>query len=273
MKHEDEFSLSEVPLSEVPFGDLTEPGLARDGYFGGSKRDGIDYRRINISMGSRPLCWRLTTLFKKAGKVLPENLRLHENHDIWMIAHAVSVADRGPFAGMLGALVDAVGYEADFPRSLVSTIDLLPEAAMVKTKSGGFEVEADVGLEGAVSLAVPEMVGAIMSGLGLPLPGGGKLSFSTSVDFKARLNFNVWTPKIKAWGQCDNNCEWLFHRVDQPLLNTQVMFQTVLVSKEVDELHFKCRSYAWIRSVNFIPLPSRFETKWMNVSTRPIAEL
>ncbi len=60
MNDKTQLSFDEQPLSQVPFEDLTEAGLARDAYFGGSETAGeIDYRRLKISIGNRPLSWRL----------------------------------------------------------------------------------------------------------------------------------------------------------------------------------------------------------------------
>lgn len=268
----DDSEFVELALSEVPFEDLTEAAFARDPYFGGPERgDDIDFRRLKISIGNRPVCWRLRSFFKKASKVLPKGMKLYRNWDVWMIAHAVSVADRGEFATLLNGVVDAVGYEAEFDRALASTVGLLPEPTAVRNVGGSFEVVANIGLNG--SIATSENLEETIEELSLPVAGGANLGFSASTEFVGKLRFNVWTPQLVTTGICDSRAEWMFNRIDAPLRNSQVMFQTLLVPAGIDELRFKCRAYALIRSVGFIPIPSRFETNWLEVWTKPIAEL
>src|SRR5687767_13560974 len=127
MTTENPLSFADVPLSEVPFSDFTEAGQARAADLGGPEPgEEIDYRRLKISVGNRPLSWRLRSLFKKAGKVLPKGMQLYREWDVWMIAHAISISDRGEFATLLNSVVDAVGYEAEFDPALVATVGLHP---------------------------------------------------------------------------------------------------------------------------------------------------
>lgn len=149
-------------------------------------------------------------------------------------------------------------------------INLLPEPSVVRNVGGSLEVGANVGLNGTVALAEGAEDGA--GAVDLPVAGGARLKFSSKADVVGRLNFGVWTPKVVTAGMCSSRCEWLFNREDAPLRNSQVMFQTVLVPAGTDELKFRCRTYALIRSVGFIPIPTRFETNWLEVSTAPIAE-
>lgn len=271
MNNTDSSEFAELALSEVPFADLTESAFARDPDFGGPERnDEIDFRRLKVSLGNRPVSWRLRSFFKKAGKVLPKGMKLYRDWDVWMIAHAVSVTDRGEFATLLNGVVDAVGYEAEFDRAMATTVGLLPEPAVVRNVGGNFEVTANIGLNG--SIATTEGMQETIADLDLPVAGGAKLGFSTSTEFVGRLTFGIWTPKVIATGICSSKCEWLFNRIEAPLRNSQVMFQTILIQAGTDELKFKCRAYALIRSVGFIPVPTRFETKWHDVWTRPIAE-
>jgi len=268
----DNSEFAELAFSEVPFADLTEAALARNPDFGGPERgDEIDFRRLKISLGNRPVSWRLRSFFKKAGKILPKNMKLYRDWDVWMIAHAVSVADRGEFATLLSSVVDAVGYEAEFDHAMARTVGLLPEPVMVRNVGGNFEVTANVGLNGSV--AAPEGLAETIGEFSLPVAGGAKLGFSSSAEFVGRLTFGIWTPRVVATGICSSKCEWLFNRIDAPLRNSQVMFQTILVPADVDELRFMCRAYALIRSVSFIPIPTRFETNWLEVWTTPVGEL
>lgn len=269
-----DFSFREEPLSEVPFEDLTPPASARDPRFGGeSDSDQIDYRRIKVSLGDRPLSWRVRHLFEKAGMVLPKGLMLYEQFDVWIIAHAVSVSDRGEFATLFASEVDAVGYEAEFDAALLSTVGLQPEPEVVRNVGGSFEASVRLGHDGSVGLPhVPSEAHEVLDKVGLPLVGGAKLSFSTKTELFGRLTFGVWTPRILATGYCSSRCEWLFNRDEVPLRNSQVMFQTALVPAGIPRLKFRVRAYALIRSVGFIPIPSRFETKWLDVETSPVAE-
>lgn len=262
----------EVELSEVPFCDLTEAALARDSKFGGEEKgDSIDFRRLKISIGNRPVCWRLRSFFRAAGKAIPKGMKLYRNWDVWMVAHAVSVADRGEFATLLNGVVDSVGYEAEFDSALATTVGLLPEPAVVRNIGGSFEVTADVGLNG--SFATPDGLMLAATELSLPVAGGAKLGLSANMELVGRLNFGIWTPKIVATGVCSSRCEWLFNRIEAPLRNSQVMFQTILVPAGTDRISFRCRAYALIRSIGFIPIPTRFETRWIEVSTEPFAEV
>jgi hypothetical protein len=211
----------------------------------------------------------LRNFFKASGKVLPKNLKLYRDWDVWMIAHAVSIADRGEFTTLLNSVVDAIGYEAEFDRALATTVGLMPEPVVVRNVGGTFEVCANLGLDGSV--AAPNILEKAIGNIGLPVAGGAKLEVSSQTEFVGRLNFGVWTPNVVATGICSSKCEWLFYRADAPLRNSQVMFQTVLVPAGTDELHFKCRTYALIRSIGFIPIPTRFETIWHDVSTVPVA--
>jgi hypothetical protein len=272
MSNTDNSEFAELALSEVPFADLTEAAFARDPDFGGPERgDDIDFRRLKVSIGNRPVSWRLRSFFQKAGKILPKGMKLYRDWDVWMIAHAVSVADRGEFATLLNGVVDSVGYEAEFDRALATTVGLLPDPAVVRNVGGRFEVTANVGLNGSV--ATPENLEETIGELNLPVAGGAKLGFSTSTEFVGRLSFGVWTPKVVTSGICSSRGEWMFNRIEAPLRNSQVMFQTLLVPAGTDELRFKCRAYALIRSVGFIPIPTRFETNWLEVWTKPVGEL
>src|SRR5262245_55416181 len=188
-----------------------------------------------------------------------------------MIAHAISVADRGEFATLLSSECDAVGYEAQFDRALAATVGMLPEPSVVRNVGGTLRVVANIGLNGSV--ATPLMDEELIREVRLPVAGGANLGFSANLETVGRLSFSVWTPKVVATGICSAKCEWLFNRGDVPLRNSQVMFQTVLVPSGIDELKFTCRAYALIRSVGFIPIPTRFETSWLEVSTMPVAEI
>jgi hypothetical protein len=269
MNDNTQLSFDEKPLSQVPFEDLTDAGLTRDPYFGGPEIPGeIDYRRLKVSVGNRPLSWRLPDLFQRGGQVIPKDLKLYQRWDVWMIAHAISVADRGEFATLLNSVVDAVGYEAEFKASQAVTVALQPEPANVRRVGGSLQVTVDVGLDGSTSGQA-----AATDGVTLPLMAGASLGFSAGAQAFGRLTFGVWTPTIVTTGICSGRAEWLFNREDAPLRNSQVMFQTVLVPAGTKSLKFKCRAYALIRSVGFIPIPSRFETSWVEVSTSPIAAL
>jgi hypothetical protein len=270
--NDSDLSFQEHDLSQVPFHDFTESALARNPDFGG-KEEGvsIDYRRLKVSVGDRPLCWRVRNLFKYAGKIIPKGMQLYRDWDVWMIAHAISVSDRGEFATLQNSVVDAVGYEAEFSSSLVATVGLQPEPAVVRSVGGSLQVAVDLGLDGTTKPSLGE--GEEMDGLRMPLVGGASIGFSAKTEMFGRLTFGVWTPKIVTAGICSCRAEWLFNRIDAPLRNSQVMFQTVLVPAGLSRLDFKCRAYALIRSVGFIPIPSRFETTWLNLSTSPVAEL
>jgi hypothetical protein len=265
-------SLEERELSHVPFADLTDAAQARNPDFGGAQTapgETIDYRQLKVSVGNRPLCWRVRNLFRHAGKVLPKGMKLYRDWDVWMIAHAVSVSDQGAFATLLNSVVDAVGYEAEFNPALVATVGLQPEPAVVRNVGGSFQVAVNLGLDGSM----PSTDGESLCDIGVPLVAGASVGFSTKTEMFGRLTFGVWTPKIVTTGICSCRCEWLFNRTEAPLRNSQTMFQTVLVPAGIEQLEFRCRAYALIRSVGFIPIPSRFETMWLSVSTAPIADV
>lgn len=259
-----DFSTIDKELSEVPFADLTLPPSLKQKVFGGEvEATTIDYRRLRVRMGDRPLSWKLNEVYLENHSELPAELELLDSYDVWMIAHSVSVLDRGEFATFKASRVEAIGYEASFDSSLVYNVGLLPNPEVVSNIGGHLRVAATLGVGGEVEQSLDDTPGDI-------LIGDAKIKASVEAGIIGKLDFAVWTPKISTSGICSSRCEWFLNEVDEPLLNTQMLFQVAIVPAGLKKLSFKIKGYALIRSIGYIPFPTKFETEWVDVTTTPV---
>jgi len=211
----------------------------------------------------------LLDLYKRNGRVLPKNNEIFDEFDIWVVAHAIGVVDRGGWSSVVGGSVEAVGYQASFEEALAYTVELLPEPKFVTNIGGELKVLAEIGLEGRAR--VPDTMREILNAPGEALGGDARMELLTDAKVVGRISFAVWTPKIQAVGLCHSRCEWVFNRTDEPLLNNQLMYQTILVPAGTKTLTMEIRGYALIRTIGWLPFPSKFQTRTLTIEVRPLA--
>lgn len=246
--HAIEHEVSLGPENAVDPDLLVPPSQRR---FGGPE---VEFSRIRIKIGERPIARDLRTLYQLTKRELPGNLEVFRSYRLWMVTHAVSIVDQATIRS-----VRQVGYQMRLPNEpCVTVVEMFPQTRFVKKVEGKWETRADLEIDGKAS--VPDTVTELLDHFeGLTL--GGKVTIATKVGLIGRLSFAVFTPVVQAVGVGDRQSEWIFERSDEPLIGDQLMVQILLVPKHVDRVEFEARAHAVVSTFNLIP--TRLNSEWI----------
>jgi hypothetical protein len=87
----------------------------------------------------------------------------------------------------------------------------------------------------------------------LPLSADASLKLSSELKVVGTLSFSVQTPIIAAIGVGGRHAEWLFEKVDRPLVGDQQMVLTVLTPRTANELATTITVSVTVSTFNLLP--------------------
>lgn len=220
----------------------------------------IEIEKIRMYIGSNPIAFNLKELYKKSKKEIPPEIQIFKSYNVFIINHTVGVIQEGGWEK-----VKQVGYRMRFSaENEVTVLDVLPQSKYVTNLEGNLNFEADLNLNG--ELSTPDKVTNLINqieGVGI----GGKLKVATNSSIVGRFNFSVITSEIQSIGKGNNYSEWIFNRVDKPLVGDDIeMFQIILADRFIEELSFEASIYSIISTWNF--LPSRRQSDWITIKCK-----
>lgn len=198
---------------------------------------------ITLRIGYRPQARNLRLLYEKSGRQLPPDLDVYHAYDLWLLTHSVGIVD-DDFA----RTVRQFGYKVWFPDDLndgkrITVVKVLPETRFIEHINGKFETRAD--LEASGNAEVPKQMSDLLGQI-VGLSADAKISLSTQANLVGRISFEVLTNAVNAVGENDMYSEWLFHRVERPLIGMQVMMQVLRTPRRMRRLSFRAQVYASI---------------------------
>ncbi len=198
---------------------------------------------ITLRIGYRPQARNLRLLYEKSGKQLPPDLEVYHAYDLWLLTHTVGIVDND-----FARNVRQFGYKVWFSDEMndakrITVVKVLPETRFIEHINGKFETHADLGASG--NAEVPKQMSDLLGQI-VGLSADAKISLSTQTNLVGRISFEVLTNVVNAVGENDMYSEWLFHRVERPLIGTQVMMQVLRTPRRMRKLEFKAQVYASI---------------------------
>jgi hypothetical protein len=215
--------------------------------------------KIRLYIGSKPIAFNLKTLYETLGKELPPEIQIFKSYNAYIINHTIGVIREGGIDN-----IKQIGYRVRFSSETdIIVLDVMPQAKYIKNIGGDFNFEADLNLNG--ELSVPDELTEFLKENVQYVGVGGKLKAATDNKVVGRFSFSVQTPEIQSIGKGNNYSEWCFNKSDTPLYGNDIeMYQIVLVDRFADDLTFEANVYTTLSLWNMIP--SRRESKWVEIS-------
>jgi hypothetical protein len=219
--------------------DMNEPPSAKK--MGGEPD--ISKGEISLRIGYRPQARNLRLLYEKAGKQMPPDFEVYSAYDLWLLTHTVGIVDNE-----FVRKVRQFGYKVWFPDDMnngkrITVVKALPETRFIQNVGGRLETVADLELSG--SAEAPTQLTELLEQVE-GLSANAKISLSTKANFVGRISFGLLTTAVNAVGEGDSYTEWVFHRVERPLIGTQVMMQVLRTPRRMRGLEFISQVYATI---------------------------
>jgi len=192
----------------------------------------------------KPMAVDLEELCKLAQKPIPPVVAaaLGPNRGL-LLCHAMTA-----FAppGERPSSIWGMGYEVSLPGVAdASTISLAPDSEFESVAQGSAQI--NLGLSAGGKIGIP--IGAIT---GLPIPltiPGVSVEASTDNSFSVVLKCDMRFVTVQAGPVGAGGARWNLYRHGQDLRSAQLLFQTVLVPKKVDELVVTLET--WVRKRGF----------------------
>ena len=215
---------------------------------------------IRMYIGTNPVAYNLKELFKKSNRPIPPKIQIFKSYNVYIINHTVGIVKEGGWEK-----VRQIGYRMKFmPGQEVTVLDVMPQSKYVTQVGATLNFDAQLDLNG--ELSPPNQLTELLNnidGVGV----GGKLKVAAQGSVVGRFTFDVITPEIQSIGKGNDYSEWIFKRVDHPLVGDDIeMFQIVLVNRFAEELKFEASIYSTISTWNFIP--SSRKSEWINVTCK-----
>lgn len=235
----------------LTLGDAVDPLLAippSQRTFG--PRDTADLQKghVRLRIGDRPVVCNLKLLYLKSHQKLSPQFEVFSAYDIWLIAFGVGILRESGFSE-----VDHFGFSVTFPQKpRVTVLDVLPQTEFIKRIGSELKSELALSLNGSARASayagpIPESV------VPLALSADASLKASTELNVVGNISFSVQTPVVQAIGVGGCCAEWVFKKVDKPLVGDQHMMVTLLTPSDTEEIKATVRLSATIRKFNFIP--------------------
>lgn len=213
---------------------------------------------IRLFIGTKPVAFNLKKLYQKIGKQIPPEIEIFKSYNAYILNHNVGAIKEGG-----GQKIVQIGYRVKFPNdSKIVVLDVMPQSKFVTNIEGKFNFEADLNLNGELSIPsqLTKLLEENIEYVGL----GGKLKASTDNNIVGRFSFSVQTPVIQSIGKGNNYSEWVFEKDDKPLHGDDFeMYQIILVDRFEESIEFEANIYAVINTWNLIT--SRRESNWVKV--------
>lgn len=205
-----------------------------------SGRD-LPFDNIRIRVHRRPVAYNLRHLFELSDRPLPENYGVFNAYDLWLLQHSFSVVREGGYKH-----VQQIGIHVRLPETPRYTVlNILPKTEFVKHGSLGLGLEADVAVDGRVS--IPQV--SLKDGyLVKELSAGGRITLIPEASFVGRISFALISPSIQAVGVGDNESMWVFERTygSDPLWGEQTVMQVVLAPRRRKKIAITTSIYATV---------------------------
>jgi hypothetical protein len=205
---------------------------------------------VKIRLGNAPIVRNLKRLMELSNNQLPAEVEiLFDTQDIYLITHAI---------GIMRLKGKAKVKELQYTAKVVSntecrTIDLLPNTSFKTIWKLNSTFQGAVKAGGNFSATIPEELNQALSGKPISLGGDLELDLSTNTKFVGKINCSLKLPIVTSSGIATNECTWILHPDDNPLLGDQLLVQTLAVPKGTTEIIYNIKGLARIDKGFFSP--------------------
>lgn len=222
--------------------------------FGGD--DDTRFNSITLRVGRRPYAVNLTKYFLRNPNKDQNKYDIFKEFDFCLLFQTVSVS---PSEGI--DKLSTLGCKMRFTNnSPITVLEVMPKTEFIERASGKLSVTLDG--NATVGLSVPNVKTELINDV--TLATGAKLEAGIDADFRFNLSFSVLTPKVIALGSGDNQSEWVFYRMDQPLVGTHQLVSLLLVRRPTTKLNYEMNLYGTVTKFGF---PTKFRTdEWLKLS-------
>jgi hypothetical protein len=222
--------------------------------------------RVEIRIGSRPICYDLARLFHEAKQEPSPGMKVLSAHfSLWLLLNTVSVLSEPG-----GKKVDYLDFEISFPEEpYVTVVDLLPQTEFVTAfRVGGsarLECSASFDFSGDqpgtfASSTLLEAARTVLEMSGVD----GKVEVSAKAGVMGKLSFAVRTAKIQAVGAGDHYSRWILKKDENSLIGQHAFAQILLTSSVLGEVNYDAR--VGITMATFFSLPKMRRSEWKKLS-------